>query len=109
MTELDDALLALIPAKKRDVARLLIRMKIFTPYQHAVADAFEWCERRQSESSDKKSKIVDDAARCFFESTLKKTLEEFTDSIHRAWIGRTWPEINSLLRIRAASKLLRPM
>lgn len=107
--ELDDALLALIPAKKRDVARLLIRMKTFTPYQHAVADAFQWCKRRQTESDDDPDAIISDAADHFFDPIHKKTRDEFAESIHRAWKGRSWPEINTLLRIRADLKLLRSM
>lgn len=104
--ELDDALLALIPAKKRDVARLLIRMKTFTPYQHAVADAVEYCERRQANSDDDPVTITADAADRFFTSIHKKTLEEFAESIHRAWIGRNWQQLVALLRLRAAVRQL---
>ncbi len=103
-SELDDALLSLVPTKKRDVARLLIRLKTFTPYQHAVADAFEWCKQRQSESDDDRFTIVSDAAQRYFTPIHKKTPEEFAESIHRAWTG--WRAINELLRIRAAARQL---
>jgi hypothetical protein len=99
----DHSLLALVPVDKQDTARLWIRMKAeFTPYQHAVADAFEGCERRQSETGVKANEIADDVAKQFFDRKHKKTLEEFTESVHRAWRGRTWQQILDLVELRAA-------
>jgi hypothetical protein len=106
----DYGLLALVPVEKQDAARLWMRMKAqFTPYQHAAADAFEYCERRQSDSNDDRDEIIAEAAAQFFDrvpTKLKKTLADFTESVHRAWQGRNWDEVNKLRELRAAARLL---
>lgn len=69
----------------------------FSPYLHAVADAFEECERRQSESDDTPTTIIVAVA-------AERGVEE--KSLDKGWIGRSWQDLNLLLRIRAAARKL---
>jgi hypothetical protein len=94
----DYALLALVPVENQDAARLWIRMKAeFTPNLHDLADAFEYCERRQSESDDKANEILPQAAKKF---RVKES------ALDKAWIHRTWTKLNLLLRLRTAAREL---
>jgi hypothetical protein len=96
LQELDDFWLALTPVPLRPKVRVAMRLKRqFTPYLHAVADAFEECERRQSESDAGPTKIIVAVAAKF--SVREKSLD-------KGWIGRTWSELNLLLQRRAAAR-----
>lgn len=95
MQDLDDALLALVPAEARDAVRLAMRLKAqFTPYQQAVADACEWCQRRQTETQDDPDAIMDQAAARFGVES---------DSINHAWRLKDWKALNRLMRHRNKS------
>lgn len=98
LQELDDFWLALTPVALRPKVRFAMRLKRqFSPYLHAVADAFEECERRQSESDDCQTTIIVAVAAKF------RVREK---SIDKGWIERSWPELNELRRIRAAAREL---
>ena len=98
LQELDDFWLALTPVALHPKVRVAMRLKRqFSPYLHAVADAFEECERRQSESDDTPTTIIVAVAAKF--RVREKSLD-------KGWIDRSWPELNELLRIRAAARKL---
>lgn len=89
----DDAVLALVPTEVREQVRLAMRLKAqFSAYLHAVADAFEECERLQSESNDTPTTILRQAATKF--GVREKSLD-------KGWIHGTWDKLNDLLELRA--------
>lgn len=98
---LEDDMLARYAPELRGRLRIAIRLRRqFSLYVHLIADCVEFCERRQRESNDKKDDIVQQAAQRFFDPSFGKELEEFAESISRAWIDRNWQAVNELLFYR---------